>query len=572
MRETTKTLRQFWALMRPYRARMAGGAALALVAGLSAVGLMAVAGWFIAAMALAGTTGVPINYFSPAAAIRAFAILRTGGRYGERLVTHDATMRSLVRLRTWLLRRLIPLAPAQLSSMRSADLMARLRADIDALEHFYLAVMIPFGVAFIGLGLVFLISLAVLPLSACLIVLGAVVTGIVVPAWTRWRAAEDASQSVYDAAALRGLLLDALRGHAELTVWGGITSHNARIASLDARLAAQRMRLDRVQALGGGMVPLAAQWSVLGLLGLGLAIVHAGGLSPIWLVMLSLLVLATYELITPLPEALAQWQATVTAAQRVFDLADTPPAVLEPADSATLLMPPWVRYHNVRLRYREDGPWALDCVDFALAPGAHVAIVGAPGAGKSSLLGALQKFFPTEEGFVEFGGAPLAMVRGDDLRQHMAVIAQYSTLFNRSLLDNLLLAAPDADAGRIHKAIQLAQLEEFVRALPQGYHTILGEAGGLVSGGEARRIVIAQTLLKDAPVLILDEPTEGLDAQTADDLLVALETAARGRTVILVTHRLAGLARLVDEVIVMEGGRLRDRMPVSVYMERSGQI
>lgn len=564
-------LRRLLAVLDPYRGWMFGGAALALLTALAVLGLMAVSGWFIAAMALAGLSGAAINYFSPAAAIRAFAILRSGGRYGDRLVTHEATLRGLSGLRAWLFRRLIPLAPARLSALRSGELFARLRADIDALEHFYLAVLVPAAVALLSLVLVLVLAFFVLPGAALVLLIGALLAGVLLPAWAHRRAALDAAQAVRDAAALRGLLLDALRGHAELLAWGGVAAHAARIDALAARLDARRARIEVLQALGGSMVGLLAQLVVLGILVFGLVAVHGGTLAPPLLVMLALLALALFEVIAPLPEALAQWQATITAAARVFGLADTPPAFIEPETCASLPAAMVIAFENVHLRYADDAPWALAGVDLQLQAGACMAVVGASGAGKSSLLGALLKFYPLQQGRILFGGQPLAALQGDELRRHIAVISQQTTLFNLSLLDNLLLAAPDATAAQIERAVSQAQLDAFVSGLPQGYDTMLGEAGALVSGGEARRIAIARALLQDAPVLVLDEPTEGLDARTARDLYAALDVAARGRTLLLITHRLGGLAHLVDEVAVMAAGRIRERVPVAQYLQRTAR-
>lgn len=555
-------------LLHPYRTWLVGGVALALLAALAAIGLMAISGWFIAAMALAGASGAAINYFTPAATIRAFAILRSGGRYGERVVTHDATLRGLAGLRPWLFRRLIPLAPARLSALRSADLFARLRADIDALEHFYLAVLIPAAVALASVAAALLLCLIVLPAAAVVLLSGALSAGVLLPAWIQRRAAGDAGQAVREGGQLRGMLLDAVRGHPELLAWGGVAEHAARVDALAARLDARRTRVELLQAVTGGLVSVLAQLTLLGVLALGLAAVHRDTLAPALLVMLSLMTLASFEVIAPLSEALAQWQATRTSGGRVFELADASPAFVEPGNSPPLPPAPAIVFESARLRYAEDAPWALDGVDLTLAPGARMAVVGASGAGKSSLLGVLLKFYPLQSGRVWFGGCLLQALQGDDLRRRIAVIAQDTLLFNMSLLDNLLLAAPEADAARIERAVRLAQLESFVASLPQGYDTVLGEAGALVSGGEARRIAIARSLLQDAPVLALDEPTEGLDARTARDLYAGLDAAARGRTLLLITHRLSGLASLVDEVVVMEAGRITQRVPVDDYLAR----
>ncbi len=555
-------------VLYPQRRWMWGGAALAALAGLAAVGLIAVSGWFLAAMALAGVSAAAINYFSPAAAIRALAIIRSGGRYGERLITHEATLRGLAGLRAWLFRRLIPLAPARLAALRSAELFTRLRADVDALEQFYLAVLVPVTVAVVVLLVVFLLTLAVLP-PAALVLLGAVLlAAVLLPRWVSRRAAADAAAAVLESADLRALLLDAFRGHAELLAFGGVAAHAARIDAISTALAARRRRLDRLQALGSGGALLLAHWAMLGVLVIGLAAVRTGALAPPLLAMLALLILSAFEVIAPVSEALAQWQAIVVAAQRVFELADTRPALAEPSLSAPIASPPSIRVIQARMRYGPDAPWALDGLNLDIEPGSRLAIVGASGAGKSSLLAVLQKFYPLDAGQIRFGGQALCALNGDDLRRQIAVISQRTTLFNRSLWQNLRLGAPDASATQVERAVHLAQLDGFVANLPQGYATVIGEAGAQVSGGEARRIAIARALLQDASVLVLDEPTEGLDARTARELYGALDAAAAGRTLLLITHRLGGLAGLVYEVAVMQAGRIRERMPAAEYLQR----
>ena len=562
------TFARLIALLYPERRWMLGGALLALLAALAAVGLMAVSGWFIAAMALAGVAGLAINFYTPAAAIRLFAILRSGGRYGERLVTHEATLRGLSRLRVWLFRRLIPLAPARLAALRSAELFARLRADVDALEHFYLAVLVPAGVAVLSVAGAVVLCLVLLPAAAGALLLGAVLAGVLAPLWVQRRAAPDAIDSVHKSAALRGMLLDALRGHGELLAWGGVAHHSERIDALAADLDARRTRIEVSEAIGGALVGLCAQLTLLAVLAIGVTAVHRGALSPPLLVLLALLSLASFEVIGPLAEALARWPSTLTSGERVFSIADLPPVFVEPTDAAAVPLRPAISFEDVSLRYSQGAPWALEDVNLTLAPGSRVAVVGPSGAGKSSLVGALLKLYPLQRGRVLLDDRPLESLDGDALRRRIAVIAQQTVLFNQSLLDNLLLAAPDASAADIERAVSLAQLDPFVASLPDGYDTVLGEAGARVSGGEARRISIARALLQDAPVLVLDEPTEGLDARTARDLYSALAAAGRDRTLLLITHRLSGLARLVDEVVIMRAGRVHARVAVEEYLAR----
>ncbi|MDA8360713.1 MAG: ATP-binding cassette domain-containing protein, partial [Gammaproteobacteria bacterium] len=462
-----RSIGRLLAVLRHERARMAAGVGLAVMAGLAGAGLMAVSGWFIAAMALAGAAGAAMNYYTPAALIRLFAIVRSGGRYGERLATHDATLRGLTELRTWLLRRIIPLAPARLSAVRSATLFARLRADVDALEQWYLAVLVPGAVALAGVCVASIALVWLLPLALLAVIPGLLVVALLIPYGVNAAARADARAAARAQEEVRTLCVDAVRGHAELLMWGQIARQAGALARADAVWVAHRRRLARREAFAAALPGFVAQASVAGVIVCAYA-ADAQRLAPALLVMLVLLVLSAYELIAPVPEAMVQGRAAHDAAGRVFALADQPPAVTEPAQSAGMTQPPAIRFAGVRLRYAEDAPWALDGVELAIRPGERVAIVGPSGAGKTSLIGALQKFYPLGEGSIEFGGQPLAALRGDDVRRQIAVIAQRPMILNRSLRDNLLLAAPKATTQERARAVQASQLEAFVAGLPQG--------------------------------------------------------------------------------------------------------
>ncbi|MDE2247419.1 MAG: thiol reductant ABC exporter subunit CydC [Xanthomonadaceae bacterium] len=561
------SLRRLSGLMRQQRGWMALGVALAVLSSLSGIGLLAVAGYFITRMALVGAGGAAIDYYTPSALIRLFAILRTGGRYAERLVTHEATLRMLARLRTWLFARLVPLAPAALGELRSAELFSRLRADVDALEHAYLGVLVPLLVAIVVVAVVVLASLLYLPWLALPLALLFLVGGGLLPGWALRQARAPGAAVVACNETLRALAVDGLRGRAELALYGAEDAHAARVAAVLARQRRARRRRDRLQALGGAGVMLAAQLAAVCALLLGLAALRSGRLAGPELVMLALLVPAAFEAVAPLPEAWTQLAATLVSARRVFALADTPVPVPEPGRPSPSIGRHDLSLRGLRLRYGARGPWALDGVDLELPQGRRIALVGASGAGKSSLIGALTRLYPSE-GSARLGGTPLEAWHGDDLRAQIAVVEQRPYLFDASLRDNLRLARPDASAAQLGEAIGQAQLSDYVAGLPQGLHSWVGEDGIRVSGGEARRIAIARALLADPPILLLDEPTEGLDAGTAAQLYEALDAAMRGRSVLLITHRLGGLAGLVDEVATMQHGRIVECVPVATYLAR----
>ncbi|MCK9515530.1 MAG: thiol reductant ABC exporter subunit CydC [Ottowia sp.] len=554
-------------LMKQQRPWMLSGLALALVSTLSGIALLAISGHFITSMALVGAGGAAINYYTPAALIRLFAILRTGGRYAERLVSHEATFRILARLRVWLFERLVPLAPAALAERRSTELFSRLRADVDALEHAYLGALAPLAVALVVMLVVSVVTLIHLPILGLPVLLLFLLAGAWLPRWTlrRGHAPSDIVVACNDA--LRELASDGLRGRAELALYGAEDAHAARIFAVAAQQRTAERQLQRLQALGNSGVVLAAQLGALCALLLGLPALQGGALSGPNLVMLALLMLAAFEPVAVLPEAWAQLGQTLISARRVFALADTPPPVPEPATASPAVTRNDLVLRDVRLRYGADGPWVLKGVDLDLPQGRRIALVGASGAGKSSLVGALTRLYPSQ-GTITLGGTALEHWPGDDLRARIGVVEQRPYLFDASLQDNLRLAHPAATGAQLDAVIREAQLQDYVTALPQGLQTWVGEDGVRVSGGEARRIAIARILLADPPILVLDEPTEGLDAGTITDLYAALRIAMAGRSVLLITHRLGGLADMVDEVATMRDGRIVDCVPVAEYLSR----
>ena len=550
-----RVLRRLFGLMHHERRWMAAGAAMAVLSTLSGIGLLAVSGHFITSMALVGAGGAAINYYTPAALIRLLAILRTGGRYVERLITHEATLRVLARLRVWLFGRLVPLAPAGLDGLRSAELFSRLRVDVDALEHAYLGALIPLLVAVVVALVVLVTTMFYLPALGLLLVLPLGMAGALLPWWTLRRGQQPGAAMVVHAEVMRSLAADGLRGRAELALYGAEFAHAEKLAAVTGQQQQAQRQVDRLQALGSAGVMLGAQLAVVCTLALGLPALQAGILAPPALTMLVLLAVAAFEAVAPLPDAWAQLGATLASARRVFALADTPPPVVEPQAPSPTTGDNTLTIRGLRLRYAPADAWALDGIDLDLPQGRRLAVVGPSGAGKSSLVGALTRLYPYE-GSITLGGTSLADWHGDDVRSRIAVVEQQPYLFDASLCDNLRLARPDASDEQLDTVIAQAQLGDYVASLPRGLDTWVGENGIRVSGGEARRIAIARALLADAPILLLDEPTEGLDAGTAAQLYKALAIAMSGRSVLLITHRLGGPSTLVDHVVTMEQGRI----------------
>ena len=280
-----------------------------------------------------------------------------------------------------------------------------------------------------------------------------------------------------------------------------------------------------------------------------------GGISGAVLAMLSFCVLAVFELVAPLAPAIQLLAKTQTAAKRIRRVVDLKPVIIEPQQPQPIPDRFDLKINNLGFRYSEQSDWVLKQIDLNIPQGSKVAIVGNSGAGKTTLLQLLMRFYDPQQGGIEFAGIDYKRFSSDQLMAQFAVLSQRSQLFSATVKQNLLIANPAASAPEINQAINMAGLNKFIKRLPEGINTWVGENGAKVSAGEGRRIALARVYLKNAPILLLDEPTEGLDRETENEVLNALVQIAKDKTLILVTHRKTGL-RLVDKVYRIDDGNL----------------
>ncbi|WP_053240046.1 thiol reductant ABC exporter subunit CydC [Pleomorphomonas koreensis] len=542
-------------LYRPHLAWILLSTLVSLIATLANVGLMAVSGWFITAMAAAGLGGAAINYFTPAAIIRALAILRTGGRYVDRVVSHDATLRLVADSRAHLFARMVPLAPAALDDLRSGDLLARLKADIDRLELTFLRLISPVAVAVLTLVAVgLLLALHDGSLAAGVLAVLAL-CGLVAPALAAAATTAPGRALTARAADLRRLVVDDLAGLGPLLMTGALAAHRDRLVQTMASLVEAERRLNRRAALGQALGRLSGDLALIVALFIGVPLVAASRLAGPDLAMAALLSLSAAEAFMGLPAAFLGVSATLASARRLFAILDRRPPVTEAAHPAPLPDGRDIVLDNVTLRYRDDGRPALDGISLDIPFGSHVALIGESGAGKSSLAGLLVRLRDPDAGEIRLGGLPLTALSLADLRRVIGVVPQKPHLFTTTLEANLKLGRPSATAEELAAAIAAADLAGFVARLPEGLGTPVGVAGTTLSGGEARRVAIARALLVEPDILVLDEPGEGLDPETEAAVLDRVLDRMAGRTVILITHARAALSRM-DRVIELDAGRI----------------
>lgn len=550
-----KDMIRILSLAKPYWKSLALACFISLAATIANIGLMATSGWFITAMGLAGVSGAAINYFTPAALVRMFAIIRTVGRYLERLVSHDATFRVLAGLRTWLYQRFEPLAPAGLQNIHSGDVLARMSQDISRLENAFLRVFVPVAVAVLTVLLVAGFAALYLPVLGVVLFALLVLAGLVLPMLVHRLSWTPGARQAANSADMSVLLVDTIEGLAELKSYGMADSYAARVTALSDDLIADEKRLADLASLNRSGIAVfsnLALWSALVLAG---AAVVAGTLSPPELALLSLLALASFEALVPIPEATESLSATLASARRIFTLADSEPHPGEPQAPKVLPASSELVFSGVSLAYPGATVPALEAIDLTLAPGKPVGIVGPSGSGKSSLIGLALKFWSPDNGTITLGGTPLADLDGEDLRSRIAVVPQQSHLFAATIAGNLRFAAPEASQEELEAACRLAQIDAFIKAQPDGYKTEVGAHGLKLSGGQARRLAVAQALLKDAPVLILDEPGEGIDLATEKALLDAVLDARSDCAILYITHRRQALERM-SEVVTLENGHV----------------
>ncbi len=534
----------------------------------SGVALTATAAWLVARAAQAP----PVLTLTVAVVgVRFFGIARPVLRYLERLVSHDAALRTLADLRARVYQRLVPLAPARLGGRRRGELLAHLVADVDAVEDLHLRVLEPVAVAVLVAA--FSVGLAgwLLPSAGLALAVGLVVAGLAGPA----AAAAGARRTEARLAGVRGALstavVDLLRGAPDLLAMGAAPRQLAVVEALDAELTGLARRSAWATGLGAALGTLGGGLAVWGSALVGAGAVREGRLSGVALAVVVLLPLAAVEALAPLPQAAVLAGRVRQASARLATLWQAVPAVREPVDPGPPPSGPYpVVLDGVRARWSDTGPLVLDGVDLVLPPGRRVAVVGASGAGKSTLVAVLLRFLDVSDGRLLVGGVDVAGLAVDDVRRVVGLVADDAHIFGSTLRENLRLARPDAGDQTLVEVLQRAHLGRWYAGLPAGLDTWLGPGGSLVSGGERRRLALARALLADQPVLVLDEPTEGLDGPTATAVVADLLDAAAGRTVVLVTHRPEGLD-LVDEVLELAGGRLRALGPAGTAARSGGR-
>ncbi|TMD88889.1 MAG: thiol reductant ABC exporter subunit CydC, partial [Chloroflexi bacterium] len=361
---------------------------------------------------------------------------------------------------------------------------------------------------------------------------------------------------------LNAQIVDGIQGVQDLLAYGQAATQLRSVATLEKKLDQIQQCMAVIAGLQQALNDLLMNLALWSLLILAIPLVVAKAIAGVYLAFLVLVILASFEAVQPLAEAFQKLGHSVAAGERLFKVTDTNQQVQEPA--APLPVPSntpgrfSLEFDHVHFAYQSDEGEVVHDISFEVSTGKRIAIVGASGAGKSTLVNLALRFWDPDKGTIRLNGRDIRQYALGDLRGLIGVVSQDTYLFNDTMRGNLLLARPEASDSEIEQALEQAQLTAFIQQLPKGLATWVGEQGLRLSGGERQRLAIARALLKDAPLLVLDEATANLDPMTEHTLLDALDMLMQGRTTLVITHRLVRMERM-DEILVLDEGSIRER-------------
>ena len=557
---------RLWRLLRDERGWMLLAVLLGAATVMSGVGLLMTSAWLLARAALQPSIAelrVAIT------GVRFFGLTRGVFRYAERLVSHEVTFRLLARLRVWFFRAVEPLAPARLTASRSGDLLARMVADVESLEHVYVRLIAPPAVALVTAGLCawlfgrWDVRLAWV-LSGLLLL-----AGVILPLLMQVVGRPLGRRLVAVRAKLNIAAVDGVQGLADLLAYDHAAEHRRNFDALSDEMGRLQQRMAALNGLSEALLGLCQAGAVMALFAMAAPQITLHRLDGVLLSVLTLGVMACFEAVAPLPLACQHWEQSRQAARRVFEIADATPAVVAPPTPAALPVAYDLEFEKVSFRYAATDELVLKNVSLRIPAGARVALVGASGVGKSTLAQLLVRFWDVTGGAIRLGGRDLRELEPTNLPRVVTVVPQQPWLMGGTLRDNLRLACTEAADADLRRVLAAVRLDAFVDSLPAGLDTWLGDQGLQLSGGQRRRLSLAQALLRTTPILVFDEPTADLDPETEREIMSMLWTLDGNRTVVVITHRLVALER-ADFIAVLADGRVAQVGPHAALAVQPG--
>ena len=525
----------------------------------SSIGLLTTSGWFLAATAIAGL-GTLFNFFYPSASVRGLAIVRTLFRYFEKLVTHDATFRILAKLRVQVFEKIIPLSPAVLNRYRNSDLLNRLVSDVDTLDSLYLRLIAPFITAiFVILAMCIGLSFVNAPLALGLGV-SLLLLVLVIPTVFYLLGKKFGDKLVHSRALYRTQFLEFIQAQAELLLFNAEDKLKNNMAKTEANWQADQQKEANLSGFSTALSLFLNGLTIAAMLWFSSQAEFGNDeYRMAFIALFTFAALASFEILMPLGSAFLHIGQVIASAERVTDIIEQRPLVTfngkaEFDQNATIL----IEAKDLSFTYPERQNRALENLNLTIQKGKKIAILGKTGSGKSTLLQLLVRNYDANQGELFLAGKPIADYAEDTLRSQFCFLTQRVHVFSDTLRQNLQFASAvnisDEKMIEVLNQVGLGKLLE----QEQGLDIWLGDGGRPLSGGEQRRLGLARILLNDAPILLLDEPTEGLDRETERQILRLILAHAENKTLIMVTHRLTAIEQF-DELCVIDEAKLIEK-------------
>lgn len=551
-----KLLFPYIKLYRYYFARVCLGMMLVMVALSASIFLLSLSGWFLSATAFVGVAGLyTFNYMLPAAGVRGAAILRTVSRYFDRLVNHDTTFRILAYLRTMTFQKILPFSAQQMQQYQKAELLNRFIADIDNLDHLYLRLFVPVVTSLLMTLFIYLSISYFNQTIALMISLLLLITIITMPLVFYQAGKKLGIQIAEQRSHYRQQLINFLQGQAELTLFNAQQHYRAKLNTIEQDWLTNQKKQARLVSLSMALILL-----IVGLITLSIITLVANNIPdnhPPIIAIFIFTALSCAEILVPIPGAFIFLAQVLSSAQRMNDLlAEKPTITFKTKGAQTDLTQCQLNFTNVAFHYPNQPIEIFNAINLHISNGEHVALIGKTGCGKSSLLNLITRTWQPTAGQICLNQIDISEFDEPTLRNMISVIPQVIHIFNDTLRNNLLVGNSSASDEQLIAVLQKVELDKLINT-GQGLNLWLGENGRNLSGGEKRRIGIARALLHDAPLILMDEPTESLDVQTEQQILSIIEKNYIDKTLIVVTHRLIK-HKLFNRTLLLENTKLTE--------------
>lgn len=552
-----KRLFPFLLLYSNHSRRLLLGTILAITSLSASIGLLSLSGWFLAASFLVGST-ILFNFFYPSSGVRGLAIGRTISRYFERLVTHDATFRVLAELRISVFKKLIPLSPSGLNHFRNSELLNHLVADVDTLDTLYLNLLSPFisaimVITFMAIGLSFVSALLAVIICSTLLALLFIFPAIF------YRLGQKSGKKIIQARAeYRSQFIEWIQLNAEFLIFGLVPEMTQKLEKTEQTWLHSQSKESQLTGFSNALLTFINGILVCVVFLLVTTAIDASSAdNPEALVALVIFcVMASAEILMPIGIAFLHLGQLITAAERLNDLIEQRPLVEFNGSTRWQKIAenqPLVRFEKVTFNYPSNHQATLNGLSFEVNKGQKVAILGKTGSGKSTIFQLLNRHYDPTSGQILLANCNVADYPEATLRSHLVTLSQRVHIFSQTLRDNLLMGNPQATDEQLKLVLEQVELAYLLQE--QDLDLWLGEGGRPLSGGEQRRLGLARVLLSNSELVLLDEPTEGLDRETEQQILMLIFAHCQARTLLMITHRLQGLERF-DRVYRIDNGQL----------------